>query len=183
MNKKKVTIIVIAALIIIGAISSLTDNNDTTSASSTNVASPSTIQSEISDSETTIPTIEAESENIEQESKPDEKPFVETYDNEIVVSASMLIERFVTNYKIPLAPQLWTIADFDENGAIMAITDITEKTTKISEKVIIILTPEMDGDKMIGSIPHYISVGNIVYGDDGYCDEFFSNIEEFLHAQ
>lgn len=94
----------------------------------------------------------------------------------------MLLERFVSNYDIPLATQLWTLADFDENGAVMAITNITEKTSKISEKTIIVLTPNIEDDKMVGSTPHYISVGSTVYGNDGYCDEFLANLEEALDS-
>lgn len=112
-----------------------------------------------------------------------DEPFVEKYDNDIVVCAKMILERFISNYKIPLAPQLWTIADFDENGAVIAITNITEKSTELSQQVIVVLTPTMDNDEMTGGTPHYVSVGETVYGNDGYCDDFISNIESFLSTQ
>ena len=35
---------------------------------------------------------------------------------------------------------------------------------------------------MTGATPHFVSVGDTVYGDDGYCDEFFSNLEEFFNS-
>lgn len=107
----------------------------------------------------------------------------EKYATEIVVSSKMLLDRFVNNYDIPLATQLWTLADFDENGAVMAVANITEKTYEISEKAIIVLTPNIEDDKMVGSTPHYVSVGSTVYGNDGYCDEFLANLEEASGSQ
>lgn len=107
----------------------------------------------------------------------------EKYATEIVVSSKMLLDRFVSNYDIPLATQLWTLADFDENGAIMAIADITEKTSGLAEKAIIVLTPNIEDDKMVGSVPHYVSVGSTVYGNDGYCDEFIDNLEKAMVSQ
>lgn len=108
---------------------------------------------------------------------------VEKFATEIVVSSKMLLERFVSNYDIPLATQLWTLTDFDENGAVMATANITEKTSGILEKAIIVLTPNIEDDKMVGGTPHYVSVGSTVYGNDGYCDEFLANLEEALGSQ
>lgn len=112
-----------------------------------------------------------------------DKTFVEKFATEIVVSSKMLLERFVNNYDIPLATQLWTLADFDENGAVMAMADIVEKTSGLAEKAVIVLTPNIEDDKMVGSTPHYVSVGSTIYGNDGYCDEFLANLEEILSSQ
>lgn len=110
-----------------------------------------------------------------------EIPFIEKYDNDIVVCSKMFLEEFINNYKIPLATQLWTIVNFDDNGAVAAMTDVTDKSTKISQKAIVIFTPTMENDKMTGGTPHYISVGDTVYGNDGYCDEFLTNLQNFLN--
>lgn len=63
------------------------------------------------------------------------------------------------------------------------MADITEITSRLSEKAIVVLTPNIKDDKMVGSTPHYVSVGSTVYGNDGYCDEFISNIEEAIGTQ
>ena len=129
--------------------------------------------------------IPSETDDSSEENQPTDEPdisFIENYDNEIVVSSTTLLERFINGYKISLAPQSWTIADFDENGAIMATTSVTDKSTNISQTAIVVLTPIMEGDKMTGATPHFVSVGDTVYGDDGYCDEFFSNLEEFFNS-
>lgn len=119
----------------------------------------------------------------EDESNSGNEDFIETYKTEIVVSSKMILDNFINNYKIPLAPQLWTIAKFDDEGAVIAIADITEKSTKVSETAIVVLTPIMEGNNMTGSTPHYVSVGNVIYGNDGYCDEVFSYIEEIFNSQ
>ncbi len=105
----------------------------------------------------------------------DEEPdFIEAHRTDIVVCADMTLERFVSNYKIPLASQLWTVAKFDGDGAIAAMVDVTEKSSKKTEMAIVVFTPVMEGEKMIGGTPHFVSVGDTVYGDDGYCDDVFS---------
>lgn len=122
-------------------------------------------------------------EKKKKKSNAKKEKLIEKYDNEIVVNCKLLLDRFVSNYKIPLATQLWTIADFDDNGAVIAITDITEKSTGNKEKTMIVLTPYIEDDKMTGAKPHYISIGDTIYGNDGYCDDFFSKIQDILDAQ
>jgi len=109
--------------------------------------------------------------------------FIENYKTDIVVASKMILDNFIQNYEIPLATQLWTVAKFDENGAIAAMTDVTEKSTKVSVTAIVVLTPEMEEERMTSAIPHYVSVGDIVYGDDGYCEEVFAILEEALGSQ
>lgn len=159
------------------------DTLNTSALSSDNDAASgeSSYKDEILEEETHSEESTESSEENQSENETD-LPFIEEYDNEIVVSSKMILERFISGYKIPLAPQLWTIANFDENGAIIAITNITDDTTDQSQTAMVVLTPIMDGDQMTGSTPHYVSVGDTVYGDDGYCDEFFSNVEEILNA-
>lgn len=119
---------------------------------------------------------EKNTESKRAETTEPEESFVEKYDNESVVSAKMVLDRFVSNYDIPLAPQLWTIADFDDKGAVIAMADI-ENPSGQTENTIVVLTPIMEDDKMTGSTPHYVSVGSTVYGDDGYCNDVFDKIE------
>lgn len=108
------------------------------------------------------------------ESEPD---FIDEHRTDIVVSAKMILDRFITDYKIPLATQLWTIAKFDNEGAIAAMVDVTEKSTDATENAVVVLTPIMEDGNMTGATPHYVSVGDTLYGDDGYCDDVFAILE------
>lgn len=119
-------------------------------------------------------------DNSTEKETDEEKPFTEKYGTDIVVTSKMILEQFIDNYKIPLATQLWTIAEFDDKGAIIALANVTEESTDISQRALVVFTPTMENDKHVGGTPHYVSVGDTVYGDDGYCDEFLSNAEEAL---
>jgi len=121
---------------------------------------------------TYIPKIADDNEN------GSEKSFAEKYDNEIIASSKSFLERSASGYEIPSDPKLWSVADFDGDGAVMAVTDLVEKATGNSEEAIVVLTPELDGGKFVSATPHYVSVGNIIFEKDGYCDDFFSNLED-----
>lgn len=108
------------------------------------------------------------------------KPFVKKYATDIVVCSKMFLDQFLTDYKVSLATKLWTLADFDKKGAVIALTDVTFKSTNNTEKAMIVFTPELDGNKMTGGTPHYIAVGDTVYGDDDYCDDIFSKLEKIM---
>lgn len=127
---------------------------------------------------------EADARQAEEKSKAEEetkKAKLEdvkaNFATEIVVSGKMTLDNYLDDYKISLAPQNWTIADFDEDGAIMATTKITKKD---GEKVtyLIVLTPIFEDFEYVGAKPHYVQAGEKVYGDDGYCDEYFAKLDE-----
>ncbi len=107
-----------------------------------------------------------------------EESFAEKYNNEIIASSKSFLERSASGYEIPSDPKLWSVADFDGDGAVMAVTDLVEKATGNSEEAIVVLTPKLDGGKFVSATPHYVSVGNIIFEKDGYCDDFFSNLED-----
>lgn len=108
---------------------------------------------------------------------------VEKYDNEIVVCCKMFLDNFIANYDVSLAPQMWTLVKFDKKGAIIAITDVTFDFMSEVQKAMIVFTPNIDDGKMLGGTPHYIAVGDTVYGDDGYCDKLFSKLKKFINNQ
>ncbi len=194
----KTLLIVFGVFIMIGIIGSFSGGNDQDNTSATNTpdlpAAENTNNSQENTSDTSVISSDNditpdetsdENENVPTENESENEfdtPFIEEYDNDIVVSSKMILDRFISGYKIPLAPQLWTIANFDEDGAVMAITNITDKSTNLSQTALIVLTPIMEDDQMTGATPHYVSVGDTVYGDDGYCDEFFTNLEDALNA-
>ena len=129
-----------------------------------------------SDDPATSPPVESEPEEPSAPAEP-EPDFIDEHRTDIVVSAKMVLDRFVTNYKIPLATQLWTIAKFDNEGAIAAMADITEKSTDETVIAVVVLTPVMEDGRMTGATPHYVSVGDTPYADDGYCDDVFAILE------
>lgn len=137
---------------------------------------PSPEKSGISDDS---PVVDVDAEN----EKPEVPGNAEVYKSEVIVSSKQLLDRFITNYKVSLAPQRWTVADFDSDGAVMAMADVSLKSKGTVERAMIVFTPVLSADgKMTGATPHFVSVGDVVYGDDGYCDEFFSNMQEIVDA-
>lgn len=101
--------------------------------------------------------------------------FISHHESEIVALATMTLDDFISGYKMSLAPQLWTIAVFDDSGAVMAITDITYNGIK--GKYIYVGTINIKSNGSIESAtPHYVSVAGYELGNDGYCNEFFENI-------
>lgn len=189
-KKTKIIVAVFAILIIIGGVQSIinpTENNIPThnpslsaNNDSTDLVSPAPTPS--AEPEATLPVSEPEElqEDTENPAESKEEPFTEKFNTDIVITSKMILEQFIGNYEIPLATQLWTIAEFDEQGAIVALTNVTEKSTDISQKALVVFTPTMENDEYVGGTPHYVSVGDTIYGDDGYCDEFISNAEEVL---
>lgn len=106
---------------------------------------------------------------------------VQEYATDIVVASKMTLDRFISDYKVSLATQNWTIAKFDENDAVIAMTDVTLKSGYV-KTAIVVSTPIFDGSKMTGTTPHYVDVGDEVFVDDGYCDEVFSIISDLLNG-
>ena len=104
---------------------------------------------------------------------------VEKYKTEIVVGADMSLGNFIANYKISLAPQLWTIAMFDDKGAVIASTSVTYQDVVYTYYYV--GTPNFEGDEIVSFTPHYLALdssitGTYVLGDDHYCDEVFASL-------
>lgn len=125
------------------------------------------------------------SEKKEKKKKSKKKPapaksLAETYKTDVVVDSKTILDRFITNYTVSLAPQLWTVADFDSNGAVIALADVEFKSSGSVERALVVLTPIIENEKVKGATPHYVAVGDTVYGDDGYCDDVFSDLQEAM---
>lgn len=106
----------------------------------------------------------------------------ETYKTDVIIACSMLLDRFLSDYKVSLAPQSWTVADFDSDGAVAASADVKFKSSGSVERCFIVLTPIVTDGKCTETKPHYVAVGSTVYGDDGYYDGVFSKIQEALDS-
>ena len=117
-------------------------------------------------------------EPIQDAGASDNSEYIKKYENDIVVAAKMALDNFITGYKMSLAPQNWTIAKFDDNDAVIAMTDITYKGA--SGKYLYVGTLNIDDSgKVISAKPHYLEVDGVVLGDDGYCDDVFDIVESF----
>ena len=70
------------------------------------------------------------------------------------------------------------VGRFDDNGAIYVYTDQVELKTKDEKQAMfLVFTPQADDFDLLTNITvHYLSVGNKVYTDDGYSDNFFSQL-------
>ena len=114
------------------------------------------------------------SESSSTSSTTNNKDFIEAYKYEIVTSAKLTLDRYISDYQISLAPQKWTIAKFDETDTVIATTDVTYNG--VVGKYIFVGTLNIDNGDVKSTTPHYISVHNTVLGDDGYCDDVFNKI-------
>ena len=105
------------------------------------------------------------------------KEFIKQYETDIVVAASMSLEKFISGYKMSLAPQSWILAKFDDKDAVIGMTDI--KYNNQEGKYIYVGTLNFDDSgKVVSATPHYIEVLGQVLGDDGYCTDIFDKIRE-----
>lgn len=115
-----------------------------------------------------------------EEPEEDNAPIREKYKADIVVASNNLIKRFLPDCKVPLATKLWTVADFDEKGAIMATAEI--EVSGETKKVMTVLTLEIEDGNVKSAKPHYIAVDDKILGNDGYCDEVFELLEKASEA-
>ena len=122
--------------------------------------------------------VEETEEPAQETSAEDNKAYIEKYENDIVVAAKMALDNFITGYKMSLAPQNWTIAKFDDNDAVIAMTDITYNGA--TGRYLYVGTLNFDeSGKVVSAKPHYLAVDGVVLGNDGYCDDTFEVIESF----
>lgn len=106
------------------------------------------------------------------------KQFIEDHATDIVVAAKLALDQFIDekSYKLSLAPQKWTLTKFDDTPTtVIGTTDITYNDIKTT--YIYVGTLEIDSSgKVTSAQPHYVAIGNLVLGDDHYCDEVFSKL-------
>lgn len=110
--------------------------------------------------------------------KTNAQSIAKTYKTSVIVASKMFLDRFLTNYSVSLASQSWTVADFDSNGAVIALVDVKLKSLGRIDRAMLVLTPVIKNGKVTAATPHYIAVGNTVFGDDGYCTPVFSKLKD-----
>ena len=116
-------------------------------------------------------------------SSADDSPSIaETYKTDVIVASKMFLDRFLSDYSVSLAAQSWTVADFDSEGAVIALADVKFKSSGDSANALLVLSPVIEDGKVTETTPHFIAVGDTVYGNDGYCDSVFSDLQEALNT-
>jgi len=67
---------------------------------------------------------------------------------------------------------MWTVGIYDDYNTVFAMTDITVDNQTV--KYIYFGTMHFDaaGEKISSATPHYLSIGSLVLGNDGYCSAF-----------
>ncbi len=91
-------------------------------------------------------------------------------------------DEYVSNYK-KISLDKWRYERFDDEGKIMVRTTYAFKNMNEKQDVICIFTEGEDNDEdgePDGYYPHFLSIGNKIYVNDGSCNDFFQDMQESL---
>ena len=105
---------------------------------------------------------------------------VDEYSTEIIVMSTTMLDDFIYDYKSSIFPDDWNIAMFDDQGAVVASSQIGRNG--VYEPFMCVFTPVFENNEMTAGRKHYLSLGNDIFFDDGYCDEFFSNMADVVNG-
>lgn len=90
---------------------------------------------------------------------------------------------YIANYKAPFLPDNWKFAKFDDEGRIMATTKYSFNNINEKQDMVCVFTrgEERDDDGWAETYtPHFLSVGDNIYVNDGSCNEFFQNLQNAM---
>ncbi len=93
-----------------------------------------------------------------------------------------IINKYVVSAKYPWGICDYTIARFDNDGAIIVTCDqIKLKNNDFKQTGIVVFTysPETDNVRFT---EHYCEIAGTVCSNDGYCDDFIKNLQEINKA-
>lgn len=178
---------VIIAVLVIGGLGSLASSDESDEKSEKKVVETENKKSEDDSEEKkdeNKETDESDSESNQDgdSGESDEEDFIKKYETEIVVAADMALERFIADFDISLVPQNWTLAMFDDQNAVIGITEVTWKSVKYQYIYVGTLIFNDEG-KVEGAKPHYLQLGDNILGDDGYCNEVFDIIRQMTETE
>ena len=88
-------------------------------------------------------------------------------------------DKYLDDYKTPWAQDDWDFTKFDDEGNVMVTTDYTLKDSSVKQPAMCVFLWNPDDETYI---LHYLSVGNMVFVDDGTCDDFFEGMQEINDA-
>lgn len=95
----------------------------------------------------------------------------------------MTADSYITDYKTPWGDDDWRFALFDSEGKIIVMTDFTLGGNPQAQTGICIfsLGPDADSNGTPDSFtPHFFSVGDTIYANDGSCDATFEKIAQLF---
>ena len=128
-----------------------------------------------------VPTDEPEEpkapEKVEEKEKVNPNGFTDDEISTYVTITQSISDEYLSNYKSPWSFDDWNIAKFDDEGNIIVTTKYTLKD--VTDKQDVMCVFHWDEGKEAYTA-HFLSVGTHVFLDDGYCDEFFENINGIL---
>lgn len=94
-----------------------------------------------------------------------------------------ILDKFVAHYSLPFNFNEWRFAKFDDEGRIIATTSCTFKNMIEKQHLIFVFTrgEDKDGDGEADDFyPHFLSIGDTIYVNDGSCNEFFQNLQDAM---
>lgn len=89
-------------------------------------------------------------------------------------------DNYIDDYKHSYSEDDWTVAKFDDQGAIMVSTDYTLKDSSIKQPVTCIFTWNPDDQSYE---VHFLIIGDNIFINDGYADEFFEKLQQIAGSQ
>lgn len=124
------------------------------------------------ETETEVPAERAENA-VRSYEEGDKQAFIEL--------AAGVLKEHLPDSDVPGAADTWTVAKFDNQGAVMAMTAFM-LDGKPSE-YIYVSTPEFDDSgKIVSNTEHYKEVTGEVFFDDHYCDKVFDTLRQIAGA-
>lgn len=131
-------------------------------------------------------------ENSESEAEDTDEPQTDGYGwtiHDYATFASItkqISDEYITNYKAPWGLEdEWSFAKFDETGKVFVTTKYS--FSNINEKQSVICIFSLGEDSNDDGIPdrftpHFFSVGDSIYANDGSCNDFFQNMQSIMDS-
>ncbi len=92
-----------------------------------------------------------------------------------------ILDQYLTDYDTPWSDDDWTFANLDENNVVFVSVDLELKDTSVKQTANCIFEYHGGSVENVKFKEHFTSVGDTVFYDDGYCDEFFANLSELIN--
>lgn len=169
---KRTWFIVLAVFLVIagigGANSKKSDGND-----------PDQVDSQVS--QATSSESSSETKNTET-IETDTSGFTQDDHVYMMTISQKILDQYLTDYDTPWNDDDWTFAKFDENNVVFVSVDLELKDTSVKQTANCIFEYHGGSFEDVQYKEHFTSVGDAVFFDDGYCDEFFANLSSITGA-
>lgn len=165
---KRTWFIVLAAFLVIAGIGGANSNKSGGSDPDQGDSQVSQVDSSENDSET---------ENTET-AETDASGFTQDDRVYMMTISQKILDQYLTDYDTPWSDGDWNFAKFDENNVVYVSFDLELKDTSLKQTANCIFEYHGGSFENVKFKEHFTSVGDMVFYDDGYCDEFFANLGE-----